>query len=457
VITDSPRISAALGQATDTEQVVIGEGVLGSAAELFTRVFPDRRAVVVADENTFRVAGEAVQRELQSPGVLMDTFVFPGRPVLHADYQNITTLIEWLGQREAIAVAVGSGTLNDIVKRSSHECDRGYMSVATAASVDGYTAFGASITREGFKQTLECRAPRAVLADLEVLTQAPPRMTSAGYADLLAKITAGADWLLADALDVEPIEPTVWSLVQDPLREATGRPADVRAGDGPAMAGLIEGLIMSGLAMQAAGSSRPASGAEHQFSHLWEMEGLGHEPAGDEPPLSHGFKVGVGTVSIAALYERVLARDLTDLDPDGLARAWPSWTEVESRIRSTFSSDLQDSVVEQSRAKYIDADQLIARLRLLSERWPELRDRLRDQLLPAARLRDLLTEAGCPTRPEQIGLSTSRFAETYRRAQMIRPRYTVLDLLTETDLLDECVAELFAGSGFWGQELAGHG
>ncbi len=97
-------------------------------------------------------------------------------------------------------MAVGSGSLNDIVKRAAHEAGRPYLSVATAASMDGYTAFGAAITKDGYKQTMTCPAPRAVLADLEVLAGAPPAMTASGYGDLLGKVTAGADWLVADAL-----------------------------------------------------------------------------------------------------------------------------------------------------------------------------------------------------------------------------------------------------------------
>ena len=452
-MTDAPgtqRVESALREATDTRAVMIGENVLASVPALFHRVFGDRTAVVVADENTTRAAGEIVQQRFDAAGRdRRDPFVFPGRPALHAEYGNIERLSGWLREHDAIPVAVGSGTLNDIVKRAAHECGRGYLNVATAASVDGYTAFGASITKDGFKKTMECRAPTAVLADLGVLVAAPAKMTSAGYADLLAKIPAGADWIVADALDVEPIDPRVWSLVQDPLREATGRPAQLHAGDRSAMEALIEGLIMSGLAMQAASSSRPASGAEHQFSHLWEMEGLGEEPQGDEPPLSHGFKVGLGTVAIAALYERLLARDLTGLDVDGVARRWPSWERAEQRIQASFGPELADRAVQESRPKHLDAGLLRERLELLRERWPELRERLRRQLLSAEQLREQLREAGCPTTPGQIGLSDARLKETYRRAQMIRPRYTVLDLLNETGLLEECVEELFAAGGFW--------
>ncbi len=290
--------------------------------DVFGQSFGDQPAIVVADENTFAVAGKEVQRRLQAAGhTLVDPYVFPGRPTLYADYQNVVALEEALRVHEAIPVAVGSGTLNDIVKRAACECDRPYMVVATAASMDGYAAFGASITKEEYKQTMTCPAPKAVVADLDVLVDAPPRMTASGYADLLGEVTAGADWLIADALEAEKIDRQVWSLVQDPLREWIGKPAELHAGDRQATVRLIEGLIISGLAMQVHQSSRPASGGEHLFSHLWEMEGLGHGDNG-EPPLSHEFKVGVGSVAIAALYERVLQRDLSTLDIEAVCRAW---------------------------------------------------------------------------------------------------------------------------------------
>jgi glycerol-1-phosphate dehydrogenase [NAD(P)+] len=450
---DDRRIQEALREATDTEDVVIGEGVVDRVAEVFERNFGDSAAVVVADVNTLEVAGQAVGRELEASGrEVREPFVFPGEPTLHADYEHVETLTQALRDHRAVPVAVGSGTINDLVKRAAHECERPYMVVATAASMDGYTSFGASITKDGFKQTMECPAPRALVADLAVLSTAPGPMTSSGYGDLLAKITAGADWIVADALDVEPIKPKEWSLVQEPLREATGQPAELHAGDPRAMERLIEGLVMSGLAMQGASSSRPASGAEHQFSHLWEMEGLGQHPEHGEPPLSHGFKVAVGTVSIAALFERVLTRDFADLDPEATVRARPSWEEVERRVRDAFAgTPVEDAAVTETRAKYADDATLSRRLELLRERWPELRDRIREQLLPANRVRAQLRDAECPTTPAEIGLSAGRFKATYDRARMIRRRYTVLDLAGDAGVLDECVDELFAGGGYWAQ------
>lgn len=449
------RIAAALRDATDTQSVTIGPGALASVDQIFAQTFGDRPAIVVADGNTFDVAGRATQARLQATRrSLREPYIFPGQPVLAADYRNIEPLRDALKTLDAIPVAVGSGVVNDITKRAAYEVERPYMVVATAASMDGYTAFGAAITKEGYKQTMTCPAPKAVLADVDILVNAPPKMTASGYADLLGKVTAGADWMIADALNVEKIKPSVWSLVQDPLREWTGRPAALRAGDSQAMADIIEGLIMAGLAMQAAQGSRPASGSEHQFSHLWEMEGLGHSEHG-EPPLSHGFKVGVGSIAIAALYERILQRDLAALDIDAARRAWPTWPALEQAVRAAHTTPgLDEAAVAESKAKYVSADQLAERLALLREQWPALRERLQQQLMPAEQLRDLLHAAGCPIGPADIGLSMAAFKATYTRAQMIRRRYTVLDLAFQTGILSECVEELFAPGGYWARYAA---
>ena len=172
---------------------------------------------------------------------------------------------------DTVVCSIASGSLNDIAKLASGELDRPYMNVCTAASVDGYTAFGASIARDGFKITRNCPAPVAVVADVDVMAAAPSRLTATGYGDLIEKVPAGADWLLADELGIEPIDPDVWSLVQGPLRDALAQPHRLAVADRAEIAKLAEANLMSGLAMQAMESSRPASGAGHQFSHVWEM------------------------------------------------------------------------------------------------------------------------------------------------------------------------------------------
>jgi glycerol-1-phosphate dehydrogenase [NAD(P)+] len=440
-------LNAALPGASDTRRILIGAGTLGAVDNVLAQCFEEQPAVVVADENTFAVAGKAVYDLLRAAGrKVEEPVVFPGTPTLYADFENVLVLESKLRGHDAVPVVAGSGTLNDLTKLASHRAGRQYICVATAASMDGYTAFGAAITKDGFKQTMACPAPRAVLADLEVLAQAPPQMNATGYGDLLGKVTAGADWILADALEIEAIDGHAWALVQNSLRSWTARPDRLRDGDPRAIEDLFEGLIMAGVAMQLSASSRPASGSEHRFSHLWEMQALGRGHAA----VPHGFKVAVGTLAAAALYERLLARDLTRLDIDGLCRAWPSRAEVERTVRQGHDlPQLAENAVQESLAKYIDTGGLRQRLLLIQARWPQLRERLEAQLMAADELRELLRAAGCPTEPREIGVSKSGLKESYTLAGTIRARYTILDLVAETGLLSACVDELFAPGGFW--------
>ncbi len=211
--------------------------------------------------------------------------------MLYADLENVLLLKNFLQEHAGIPVVVGSGTLNDLTKLASFRCNRPYMIVATAASMDGYTSYGAAITIDGFKQNSPCPAPHAVLADLEVIAKAPYRLTASGYGDLFGKITAGADWLIGNELGIDLIDDHAWSLVQESLHEVIDKSDKLREGDISSIGSLIEGLILCGLSMQAIQSSRPASGSEHQFSHYWEMNETAHGV------VSHGFKVSLGSVA----------------------------------------------------------------------------------------------------------------------------------------------------------------
>jgi glycerol-1-phosphate dehydrogenase [NAD(P)+] len=440
---DDALLQATLHDAIDTRQVVIGSSVLASAVEVFQQAFGDRAAIIIADENTFDVAGREVQRLFSAASLRpIEPFIFPGQPLLHADYEHVLTLDAALRQHTAIPVAVGSGTLNDLTKLAAHRCERPYLIVATAASMDGYTSFGAAITRDGFKHSMACPAPHAVIADLDILIDAPAEMTAWGYADLLGKVTAGADWIIADALGIEPLHARAWSVVQDSLRRWIGQPQLLQAGDRAALESLIEGLIFSGLAMQIARSSRPASGSEHQFGHLWEMQNL--------PVFSHGFKVGLGSIASAALYERLLDQDLSNLDVETIVQAWPTREQLEYIVRqSQPDSFIAENAVPQSLAKHLDPDRLRYRLSVVQERWPSLREGLSEQMFTAAQLRDLLRAAGCPTTPEEIGLDRAHLKASYAQARQIRSRYTVFDLAAESGCLARCVEVLFAPGGFW--------
>ncbi len=416
---------------------------------MFREVFGKRPAVMVADTNTFAAAGRAVSEAFHAVGhACLEPFVFSD-PNLCAEDNFVAEVENSLKKHEAIPVAVGSGTINDLTKLAAHRAGRAYMSVATAASMDGYTAFGASITHNGSKQTFLCPAPTAVVADLDVISDAPVGMNAWGYADLLAKFTAGADWILADAMGVEPINPQAWSIAQSRLHDLVADPEGVRAGKAEGITLLVEGLMLGGFAMQAASSSRAASGAEHQFSHLWDMQHHTHN--GSAP--SHGFKVGIGTLASSALYEYSLAQPLEALDVDNCCRQLATESAREKTIRRLFGeSELTSVALQESRAKAIEGVALRDQLEKLRNIWCDLRSRLRDQLPPFAELKEKLLAVGAPVEPEQIGISRQRLRDSFWQAYFIRRRFTVLDLAVRTGLLEGALQHLFGPKGPWPSE-----
>jgi glycerol-1-phosphate dehydrogenase [NAD(P)+] len=433
------RLDAALTAARETRAVEVGRGVLARVADVFRAQFGTRAAVVVADTDTFNVAGRAVQDALRAAGVnAHPPFIFTD-PELYAQYAFVDDLDAWMKTHDAVPVAVGSGTINDLVKLAAHHAARPYMAVATAASMDGYTAFGASITKDGSKQTFECPAPVAVVADLDVIGAAPPELNASGYADLLAKNTAGADWIVADELNIEPIDATAWRLVQERLKDSVADPAGVRRGDAAALADLTEGLMMSGLAMQWTKTSRPASGAEHQFSHLWDMQ---RSSRGTDVP-SHGFQVGIGTLAVARLYEQLTDRGLDRIDVDRLAAAWPDEPVIVRNVTELFDSPrLARLAAKETTAKKPQWNARRHHLTRIRDTWPKMKKRLSDHLIPSNEIAQMLEESGAPTEGAQVGVSPPRLATSYRQAYHIRRRYTVLDLAERAGVLDACVAKI---------------
>lgn len=434
----------ALSAARETRSLEIGNGAIRGVARVFESQFGKKPAVVVSDLNTFQVCGGMVLEIFKAAGhPLIEPFIFRA-PDLYAEQRFVDELIEALKKHSAIPVAVGSGTINDLTKLASHTAHRPYMAVATAASMDGYTAFGASITVEGSKQTVMCPAPVAVVADLNIIANAPGDMNSWGYADLLAKVTAGADWIVADALGVEPIHEQGWNIVQGRLRELIEDGAGVKVRKPEAIGRLVEGLMLGGFAMQATKSSRVASGAEHQFSHLWDMQH--HQHNGKAP--SHGFKVGIGTLAVTALYEQLFQQPIDNLDAERCCAQWPSKDQWVAKARERFGDSEVGIVAEREiAAKTDDVETLRKQLLHLRATWPELRERLKKQLLPFDELREMLRTAGAPVNPEEIGISRERLRDSYWQAFFMRRRFTVLDLAVRAGLLDSCVEKIFGPGG----------
>ena len=441
------KIESALRRTTDTRALAFGVGTLPRAAELFVELFPGRRALVVADLNTWRVAGEEVHRILGEAGIGQDAPCVFADPGLYAEWGYVERLDALLAGTDAVPVAVGSGVINDLAKLASHHNGRRYLVVGTAASMDGYTAYGASITRDGNKQTFDCPAPLGMVFDPAIAAAAPAALSASGYADLIAKIPAGADWMIADVVGSEAIDRFAFDLVQDGLQEALSDPEGVYNGDVKKVEQLAEGLLLSGFAMQAAKSSRPASGMEHQFSHFWDMEDLEFEGK----HVSHGFKVGIGTLASTASLELLLAAPIESLDIDACVAKWKSWEETEKEILRIFNGKpgFIDRALIETKNKYVDKEGLRRELTAFKAAWSELKERIRKQIIPFEEVRRRLKLVGAPYEPEQLGVSRARFRDTFAKIPYMRSRFSNIDIAYRCGFMDEWLERLFGKGGIW--------
>ena len=443
----SEMIEKALARATDTRACEIGDGVLEKVPSLFRLWFPSAtQAVVVCDPRTRAAAGERVEALLGAAGVVVSEHVLePGGKTFHGDYRYAEEVREAIRSgggaaagESLVPVAVGSGVVNDVTKRAAGELGIPYLTVGTAASVDGYSSFGAALrSPEGAKQTYLCPAPRVIVADLDVMRTAPAWMAASGFADLMAKVPAGADWILASELGAPAWHDSAWHTVQDGLKEAIGDPEGVARMETLPLTRFVEGLMLGGFAMQDMQSSRPASGAEHMFSHLLEMRD--HVFKGEIVP--HGIQVGVFTLFMCRVYEQILAFDYSALDVERCLGNWKPLAEQEKIGAGVFAGTrFPDLGVKAVRAKFIDREATRARLEDFKARWPQIRARLEAQLIPAAEIERRLKVVGAPTTPEAIGSSVAATLADARKTIYMRDRYMALDFLDLTGQLDSFAA-----------------
>lgn len=398
-------------------------------------------ALLVADPITYEVCGRQVAAHLE--GVCpVRTAVLGGPDGLEANEETVRAPLEYLSDDTGFMIAVGAGTVNDIVKYAATQAGVPYLAVPTAPSMNGYTSLVVALMSGGLKATAPGNPPVAVVGDLEVLCAAPDPMIKAGLGDIIAKWTSNADWYLGHRVKGDYFCALPTSIIRDLEAKYCREPERLAAADPTAVAALAEALMYSGISMVVAGTSSPASGAEHLISHTLDMRaslvGRRHE--------LHGAQVGVATIFVAALYEEVCRWDPARLDLAALRKGYPA-LEAHAEVARAFFGSLTDAVMGQFEQKQMPWHEKQIELEALAARWREMISGIRPYLKPAHQIRSILQRAGAPATAAQLGLGAEEFLATVRHARMIRSRYTVLDLAQDLGLLPEVLEEVAHTSG----------
>jgi glycerol-1-phosphate dehydrogenase [NAD(P)+] len=411
------------------KKLIYAEDALEQVPDVLSSLVGGRRVVVIADRRTWDIAGRRAHDILRQSHWSVHHIVVPdgdrGGPVC----DDITH--DWLNTRLPpvdVALAVGSGVINDLTKWSAFDRGLPYAVMATAASMNGFTAANVAPTLKGVKTLIRARAPLAALAVPSVIIGSPFELTSAGLGDVIAKPVSGADWLLNHIFFGEHFCRYCSEIFSELEPYYLEHPADVKDREPAAVGALFNALLYSGIAMTIMGTSAPASGGEHLLSHTLDMmssiDGVAHD--------LHGRQVGLGTVFASALYERIFQ-----------IRS-PICSLVPADIDSTFWGPLAESVRRQYQAKKSMLEIMAAKL-TDGKTWRAFLAACRCKVRSPSQIKSCLEAAGAAHKFADIGCTRERFLAAALHMHEIRNRPTVVDLAWILGVLPAAAEEIVNG------------
>lgn len=387
-----------------TRAAVIEPGALHHLESYLAQYGITGSCCAIYDENTY-----AATKDRHPP--VQQKIILPA-PELHADEYATEKVLKQLSGEVNVLLAIGGGVIHDITRYCAHKRGLRFVACPTAASVDGFCSTVAAMTWHGFKKTLPGIAPELVIADTQIIRNAPLALAKSGVGDILAKYTALTDWKISHVLTGEYICPRICDMVWQAADSVAACVDKLATGETEAFEKLTYALILSGLAMQMMGNSRPASGCEHHISHLLEMEPQGLQV---HAHALHGEKTGVGCILAAREYKK-LAK-LGTIAP----HLCPYTPLSEDEVLPFFGATLCDDVLRENQNDCLAS---VTREALL-QNWPQVRALIAELPDPDDLYR-LLERLDARRTPEDIGLAASDVETVLNYSPLVRNRLTLM-------------------------------
>ena len=382
-----------------------------------------KHVLVVSDGNTRRVCGENVVNTLKAAGFDVTEAFFNQTELVIPDEEAVAFIESFITADTQVIIGIGGGVMNDLSKYVSFFKKLPYMIVGTAPSMDGFASKGAAMVLKGMKETVTCHVPTWIVSDVDVLAQAPMKMIRAGIGDILGKYSCLNDWKLATIINGEHFCQYIYDLVSGEVAACRGNIDACMARDASAIGRLMESLVIVGIAMAYLGNSRPASGAEHHFSHFFEITGI----VFGRPYMDHGVDVAYSTILTAKMRRMMAAEDPATFTQTFDRAAW------ENNIPRVYGKISNEVMALMDRMKFYTDD----RLSVIKAKWPEIKAAL-EEAPDEKEIEALLVSAGydkagefIPTYGEALIRDAMEFAKD------LKDRYTLLWLLENTGKLHE--------------------
>lgn len=406
------------------EDVYLEEDALKKIPEILKkeRYAKYHNFVMICDENTYEAAGKEVERQIGGiQKIQLDSRNLHANEIGVAKVKESLNLIE----NPDCLVAVGSGTIHDLTRYNAYERGIPFISIPTAASVDGYVSTVAAMSWYGFKKSMIAVSPILVIADSLVIANAPMRLTASGVGDLLGKYTALADWKITNILNGEYICDRICNMEYRALDNLRNSLDGLNNGDIKAYEELMYGLLLSGLAMQMTGHSRPASGAEHHLAHFWEMAVIN-----DELDAYHGEKVGIGLLLVSEIYHDAVEY----LESENFALREHVEIETDLIEDSFKNEELCDSIKKTNIPNLLDTIDPI----ILKEKTQEIK-KIIEEIPKSEEIKEMLLKVQGVSSLNDIQLDVTMKEKSARIAPYIRDRLTYLRILKFYNFYDKVI------------------
>lgn len=407
-----------------------GRGAISSLPEMVSALGA-KKPFVLCDLNTYAAAGRRACEILTAAGVPYALHIIP-REKPAPDEWTLGNAMMHLDPECDLILGVGSGVINDTCKELAFKTGRVNAIVGTAPSMDGFASATSSMELDHVKVSLNNQCPQGILLDADILAAAPMRMLWAGLGDMLAKYVAVCEWRITNLITGEYYCESVAELMRSALRKITANVDRLMARDPDAALDVAEGLLVAGLGMAFAGCSRPASGIEHYFSHMWEMMALERGLPYD----LHGIQVGVGTVLSLRLYQFIRRQRPDRARMEAHAAAF-NRSEWEAQVRRVFGKTADEIIRVEDRVHKNDPDRLRARIDALCAHWDEVLSIIDAELPDYDATLALMKSTGMPTEPSELDISDDDVVNAYLGARDIRDKYLSCSFLWDMGLEQE--------------------
>ena len=408
----------------------IGRGAVESVPEMLAAM-GKKRPFVVCDQNTYEVAGRRVCEILDRAGVEHGLYVIPGKRISPAEWEVGSALMHY-DPRCDMLLGVGSGVINDTCKVLAHAIGVPSAIVGTAPSMDGYASNSSSMEVNHVKVSLYNHAPVGILLDSEILAQAPMRMLWAGLGDMVAKYIAVCEWRISHIVTGEFYCESIAQMMRSALKKIVDASDGITKRDPDAIQSIAEGLVVAGMAMAYAEISRPASGLEHYFSHMWEMMALERGVPYD----LHGIQVGVGTVLSMKLYRKIRQIQPDRAKAEAHMKAF-NRADWEAQVRRIFGKTADEIIAIEDKTHKNDPARHAKRLDNLVNHWDEILKIIDEELPDYDTLYQTMAKTGMPMRPSEIDVPMDDVVNAFIGARDIRDKYLSCSFLWDLGLTDE--------------------